>query len=330
MKKILITGSSGFIGNALTKKLKKEGNYVIGADIETPKYTHPDEFYHVDLRDYNSTEFVFQNKKKIDEVYNLACMMGGMGYIGNEEHSYDIMVGSTQIVTNIIDCSLKYGVKKHFYSSSACVYNMFNQGDFNNVIPLKEESAYPAMPDLVYGWQKLCSEMLYQSAIVKGLDVRIARFFNIFGEYGTWDGGKEKAPAALLRKAILADGVIDVWGTGEAQRSFLHISECLTGISKIMEATYQGVVNLGSEEVVTINQLAQMCINISGKKTKINNIKGNVGVASRATDNSKLEQITGWKPFKKLEEGLQSTYKWIENEIMSQRMLQQEDSTNNS
>jgi len=309
MKTVLITGSAGFIGSHLVNYLQSNGHYVIGVDIEPEKYCKADVFYQSDLRDYNSTLYIFQKHKKIDEIYNLACLMGGMGYIGNSKHSYDIMIGSNQIVINIISLSVQFGIKKHFYSSSACVYNMHKQEGLN--VWLKEDDCYPAMPDLVYGWQKLFSEQMYDAArISHGLDIRIARFHNIFGVNGTWQGGKEKAPAALSRKVAMAsDGdEIEVWGTGEQQRSFLYIDECIEGVMKLMESTYFKPVNIGSAETISINDLAKMIIGISGKNLTIKNIPGNQGVMGRSSDNTLIESVVGWKPTGKLIDGIEQTY----------------------
>lgn len=316
MKTIFVTGSAGFIGSHLVNHLQSMGHFVIGADVEQEKYCKSDVFYQSDLRDYNSVLYIFQKHKKIDEVYNLACLMGGMGYIGDEKHSYDIMIGSNQIVINIIYLSVQFGVKKHFYSSSACVYNMHKQEGLN--VWLKEEDCYPAMPDLVYGWQKLISEQMYDAARVShGLDIRVARFHNIFGVNGTWSGGKEKAPAALSRKVAMAsDGdEIEVWGTGEQQRSFLYIDECIEGIMRLMQSDCYLPLNIGSDETIAINDLAQMVIDISGKDLKIKNVAGNQGVMGRSSDNTLVYDKLGWKPSGKLIDGMVKTYNWINNQV---------------
>jgi GDP-D-mannose 3', 5'-epimerase len=316
MKTALVTGSSGFIGSHLVNRLQNDGYYVIGADIEPEKYCKADSFFQIDLRDYNQTLKVFQSHRKIDEVYNLACLMGGMGYIGEGKHSYDIMIGSNQIVINIISLSVKNGVKKHFYSSSACVYNMYKQEGLN--VWLKESDSYPAMPDLTYGWQKLLSEQMYDAVrISHGFDIRVARFHNIFGVNGTWDGGKEKAPAALSRKVAMAkDGdEIEVWGTGEQQRSFLYIDECLDGIIRLMESDYYLPINIGSDETISINDLAQMVIDISGKNLKIKNIEGNQGVMGRSSDNTLVKEKLNWSPSESLRTGMEKLYFWIDKQV---------------
>lgn len=320
MKTALVTGSSGFIGSHLVNYLQGSGYYVIGVDIEPEKYCKADYFYQNDLRDYNKALEVFQKHRKIDEVYNLACLMGGMGYIGDEKHSYDIMVGSNQIVINIIDISLKFNIKKHFYSSSACVYNMYKQEGLN--VWLKEEDSYPAMPDLTYGWQKLFSEQMYDAArISHGFDVRIARFHNIFGVNGTWDGGKEKAPAALSRKVAMAsDGdEIEVWGTGKQERSFLYIDECIVGIMRLMGSDCHIPLNIGSDETISINDLTQMIIDISGKNLSIKNIEGNQGVMGRSSDNTLIYDKIGWKPNSRLIDGIRKTYNWINKQVINGR-----------
>lgn len=315
MKNILVTGSAGFIGGHLVKRLRSQGHYVIGADIEDEKYFHSNYFHKADLTDWLKCHKIF-SRHKIDEVYNLACLMGGMGFIGDEKHAYDIMVGSSQIISNILHLSIYKGVTKHFYSSSACVYNMQKQ-DKPDVVALKESDAYPSMPDLTYGWQKLFSERMYEAAKSKGLDIRIARFHNIFGEYGTFDGGKEKAPAALCRKVAKAkDGdEIEVWGTGTQTRSFLYIEECLDGVERLMNGYYDKPINIGSDELISINDLAKMIINISGKKLTIKNIDGNVGVNGRNSDNSNIQKELGWKPSQPLQVGIEKLYKWINFQV---------------
>lgn len=318
MKKVLVTGSSGFIGNHLTRYLKNKGYFVVGADIVKPVYEQPTVFYNYDLRNQLLCTKIFDAHRDFDEVYNLGCLMGGMGFIGDKSHSYDIMVGSTQIVSNIIECCIDFKVNKSFYSSSACVYNMCLQETTENV-SLKESDAYPAMPDLMYGWQKLQSELMYQSANEQhGLDIRIARFHNIFGEEGTWYGGKEKAPAAMCRKVAEAkDGSsIEVWGDGKQTRSFLYVKTCIDGIMKLMESDCIEPLNIGSDELVSIDELANMAIAISGKKLTItHNLEKPQGVRGRNSNNDLIQQKLGWKPDSKLIDGMSITYDWISNQI---------------
>lgn len=305
MKRIILAGSSGFIGSHLVKKLMLQGNYVIGVDIEKPSWCIPNEFHQQDLR------YVRMPFKNIDEVYCLACLMGGMGYIGDEvAHGYDIAIGSTQIVVNVIQYCNDNNVSKVFYSSSACVYNQDLQKDGD--VYLKESDAIPANPDLLYGWQKLFSEKMFQAS---GLNVRIARFHNIFGEGGAWDNGKEKAPAAICRKVALSNNAIEVWGTGEQKRSFMYIDECLKFVESLMNSDYTEPLNIGSSEIITINDLARMVINISGKDLRIVNVPGNVGVGSRCSDNDKCYEVLGMRPSLELNIGMTALYYWVKSKI---------------
>jgi GDP-D-mannose 3', 5'-epimerase len=313
--RILIAGSSGFIGSNLTSKFQSQGHEVRGVDIVEPIYVEPDEFVKIDLSQHETTLGFEIGPNLYDEIYILACCMGGMGYIGDEEkHGYEIGVGSTKIVTKMIDyCRMALKPQKVFYSSSACVYPEFLQTD-SNVASLRERDAIPAQPDLLYGWQKLYAEKMFQAS---GLNYRIARFHNIFGRYGSYDNGKEKAPAALIRKAILADdgGEIEVWGSGEQTRSFLHIDTCLDGVERLMQSEYNKPLNIGSDECVSINELAEMVIDISGKNLTIKNVPGNVGVQGRNSDNTLCKQVLGWSPDTKLIDGLRQTYSWIQSQI---------------
>jgi GDP-D-mannose 3',5'-epimerase len=320
-KVCLVTGSSGFIGGHLVKRLKDDGYFVIGADIVQPKYEEPHRFYHYDLRVQNLCKHIFIGNKfteryqHIDEVYNLACLMGGMGYIGNPEHSYDVMIGSSQIVSNIIECCVEFGVNKSFYSSSACAYNMHHQTGIDNV-SLKESQAYPAMCDLTYGWQKLFSEQMYQAAAeAKGLNIRIARFHNIFGEYGIFDGGKEKFPAAICRKVAQATSEIEVWGDGKQTRSFLYVSECIEGIIRLMASDCTEPVNIGSDELISINDLAYMVMGLASKSLTIKNIDGPTGVRGRNSDNTLIQQKLGWAPNQRLIIGMGKLYNWINQQV---------------
>lgn len=318
-KYILVCGSSGFIGGHLVRKLNDQGHCVIGADIEEPKYKNPTYFNQVDLREMDQCELVFE-EGIIEEVYNLACLMGGMGYIGSTDHSHDIMTGSTLICANVIECCIRHKVKRLFFSSSACVYNMRKQENLH-YCSLKESDAIPAEPDLMYGWQKLMGEFMCQAAYEQyGLQVRIARFHNIFGPEGIWDGGKEKAPAAICRKVAQArDGEnISIWGDGKQERSFLYIDECLQGIEKVMEGGYVIPFNVGSNEVVSIETLAKIIISISGKNLGITYEPNQPqGVRARNSDNTLIEKALGWKPTAKLYAGLEKTYNWINEQVNS-------------
>lgn len=312
MNKILIIGSSGFIGSNLSKKLESEGKHVVGIDIVEPKYYHPKEFYLRDMR--YAGEDIFKGVS-YTEIYNFHCLMGGMGFIGDEvKYGYEIGVGSTQMIINSIEWTKKYQPNaKVFYSSSACVYNQYLQEDAN-VTALKEHVAIPAAPDLLYGWQKLFSEKMFSAS---GLNVRIARFHNIFGEMGTYDGGKEKAPAALCRKVATAkDGDnIEVWGDGLQTRSFLYIDECLDGVERLMNSQFREPINIGSDKLISINDLAKMVIEISGKKLGIKNIKGNVGVRGRNSDNSLIRKELNWSPSQPLRAGIEKLYNWVNKQV---------------
>lgn len=255
---------------------------------------------------------------QFDEVYQLAADMGGAGYIFTGEHDADIMHNSVTINLNILDCIKKHGVKKVFYSSSACMYPEHNQTDPNNP-NLAEESAYPANPDSEYGWEKLFSERLYLTyAKNYDIDVRIARFHNVFGPRGSWNNGKEKSPAALCRKVALAEdgGEIEVWGPGTQTRSFLYIDECIEGIHTIMESDVTVPVNLGSERMISINDLALLIASLTNKSINIKNIPGPLGVMGRRSDNTLIRKLVGWSPDEDLETGLIKTYHWINEQIM--------------
>lgn len=316
MKKAVIFGSGGFIGGHLVSRLKKEDYWVRGVDIEFQKYNpcRPDEFIQGDLRDINVVRNVLD--KNIDEVYQLAADMGGAGYIFSGENDFDIMHNSSLINLNVCQVCLEKGIKKIFYSSSACIYPSYNQLDPQNP-KCSEKDAYPADPDSEYGWEKLFSERLYFTLMKnKGIDVKIARFHNIFGPYGTYNNGKEKAPAALCRKVIQSKGEIEVWGDGLQTRSFLFIDECIEGVRRLMKSNFHGPVNIGSEEMVTINQLARKIIKFSEKDIKIKNIpSNNLGVRGRNSDNKLLKEKINWEPKMSLEEGLLKTYNWIEKEL---------------
>lgn len=325
-KNILVCGAGGFIGSHLVKQLKKEGHWVRGVDLKRPDFgkSAADDFVVGDLRSIHVVAKVFEIGaippwQTFDEVYQLAADMGGAGYIFTGENDADVMHNSAQINLNIANQCVKSGVNRVFYSSSACMYPEHNQLDPDNP-NCSESSAYPANPDSEYGWEKLFSERLYLSYHRNyGLDVRIARYHNIFGPEGTWDGGKEKAPAAMCRKVAQAkDGdSIEVWGDGKQTRSFLYIDECVKATRKLMDSDYIGPVNIGSEEMITINDLAQMTINISEKNVTINNVDGPLGVRGRNSDNTEYRNQFGWEPGKDicLHDGMVMTYDWIEKQV---------------
>lgn len=314
MKTALVLGAGGFIGSHLVKRLKREGYKVVGADLKPPDFspTEADEFIVGDLRDQAFCREVFSNGK-FDELYQLAADMGGAGYIFTGDNDAHVMHNSAQINLNVAELSVKHGVGKIFYSSSACIYPAFNQEDPDNP-HCEEKSAYPAEPDSEYGWEKLFSERLYLTYNrIHKIPVRIARFHNIYGPEGTWTGGKEKAPAAMCRKVAQAEngGTIEVWGDGQQTRSFLYIDECLEAVRRLMESDFAGPVNIGSEEMISINGLAQMVIEISGKSISVKNIPGPTGVRGRNSDNRLIQEELGWQPGYALRKGMEQTYAWI-------------------
>jgi GDP-D-mannose 3',5'-epimerase len=316
MYRALVTGAGGFIGGHLVKRLKSEGYWVRGVDQKRHEFeeSSADEFVVADLRDQNVVRGVIAG---IDEVYQLAADMGGAGYIFTGDHDAAVMHNSATINLNVLEYGHKAGVKKFFYSSSACIYPEYNQRDPNNP-KCSEDSAYPAAPDSEYGWEKLFSERLYLSYQRNyGVEVRVARFHNIFGPEGTWRGGREKAPAALCRKIAEAreGGEIEIWGDGEQTRSFLYVDECVEGVRRLMQSDFAGPVNIGSEEMVTINQLAVMIMKIAGKSLNIRHIPGPLGVRGRNSDNHLIRAKLGWAPGRPLREGLESTYSWIADQV---------------
>ncbi|MFH2094168.1 MAG: NAD-dependent epimerase/dehydratase family protein [Bacteroidota bacterium] len=314
----LVLGAGGFIGSHLVKRLKSEGYKVIGVDLKHPEFSNSaaDEFIIGDLRDQSFCRAIMD--RPFDELYQLAADMGGAGYIFTGDNDADVMHNSATINLNIADLAVKSGVKKLFYSSSACIYPEYNQLDPDNP-DCSEESAYPAQPDSEYGWEKLFSERMFFSYYRNyGLDVRVARFHNIFGPEGTWQGGKEKAPAALCRKVAMAGNgeFIEVWGDGLQTRSFLYIEECLNGVRKLMDsAHFRGPVNIGSDEMISINNLAQMIIDVSGKKLSLKNINGPLGVRGRNSDNKLIKNQLNWAPSRPLREGIEKTYIWIDGQL---------------
>jgi len=328
MKKALVCGAGGFIGSHMVKRLKDEGFWVRGVDLKYPEFskTAADEFIIGDLTDPNVVNSVLDFD--FDELYQFAADMGGAGYIFTGENDANVMHNSALINLNVAHQSVKMKVKKVFYSSSACMYPEHNQLDPSNP-KCSEDSAYPANPDSEYGWEKLFSERLYLAFNRNyKLNVRIARFHNIFGPEGTWNGGKEKAPAAMCRKVIMAnegDG-IEVWGNGKQTRSFLFIDECIEAVRRLMKSDFIGPVNIGSEEMISINDFAQMAIDISGKKLNIYNIQGEefekkygfptpVGVMGRNSDNELYFSKINWKPSQSLKKGMEKTFHWISTQV---------------
>jgi GDP-D-mannose 3',5'-epimerase len=314
MNKILVMGAGGFIGNHLVRKFKSLKYTVVGVDLVYPKYnkSDADEFIIGDLKNQDFINLLF--KESFSEAYQLAADMGGAGYIFTGDNDADIMYNSSLINLNVAN-QLRYSKTKLFFSSSACVYPDYNQMDTNNPI-CTEISAYPANPDSNYGWEKLFSERLFCSfAKNYNLDIKIARFHNIFGTECTYDGGREKSIAALCRKVIEANDEIEIWGSGEQTRTFLYIDDCLEGILKLMNSKCEKIVNLGSEQLISINQLAKKIMLIENKDLKIINKNGPIGVQGRKSDNSLIESELNWKPSENLDEGLKLTYNWIKKQI---------------
>lgn len=313
MPTALVLGAGGFIGSHLVRRLKYEGFWVRGVDLKYPEFsdTPADDFVIGDLRDQYFCRQAID--RRFDEVYQLAADMGGAGYIFTGEHDADVMHNSVTINLNVVEACYRRNVKHIFYSSSACMYPSHNQEDPDNPNCV-EDFAYPANPDSEYGWEKLFSERLYLAYNRNyGMNCRVARFHNIFGPEGTWTGGREKAPAAICRKVASAreNGSIEIWGDGKQTRSFLYIDECLEGVVRLMRSSFAGPLNIGSEEMVTINQLAETVIKISGKHLSIINVPGPMGVRGRRSDNRLIKAKLGWEPSEKLVIGIEKTYAWI-------------------
>jgi nucleoside-diphosphate-sugar epimerase len=321
MKSAMVTGAGGFIGHHLVKRLKSEGYFVRGIDIKYPEYedTAADEFWLVDLRRdasraFNSRSYCIRD---FDEVYNLAADMGGIGYI--TKYLASIARNNILINVNMLEAAKAFEVGKYLYTSSACVYNQDKQRDAN-VVPLKEEDAYPALPERGYGWEKLFAEQMceyYQQDY--GLDIRMVRFHNVYGPLGTYDGGKEKSPAAISRKVAGAQdgGEIEVWGDGLATRSYMYIDDCVEGLRRLMASDYTKPLNLGTDELVTVDGLVDIICRIAGKTLeKRHDLTKPQGVRGRNSDNSRLRQILGWEPKTLLADGLVPTYEWIQSQVL--------------
>lgn len=321
--KALVTGAGGFIGHHLVSYLKQQGYWVRGVDLKYPEFapTTADEFKVLDLRRWDNC---LEATRGVDEVYALAADMGGMGFISS--HHAQILHNNLLISTHTLDAARANGVRRYLYTSSACVYPEYKQTD-TAVTPLKEEDAYPAQPQDAYGWEKLISERLCTHYGEEyDMEVRIVRFHNIFGPYGTWEGGREKVPAALCRKVATAkltgNPEVEIWGDGEQTRSFCYIDDCIQGIYKLMRSDYSQPLNLGQDRLVTINQLADMVAEIAGIHIVKKHVPGPQGVRGRNSDNTRLRQVLGWEPEISLEEGLTRTYAWIEDQVRMKLAVQ--------
>jgi GDP-D-mannose 3',5'-epimerase len=320
-KSALVLGAGGFIGGHLVHRLKREGIWVRGVDLKSPEYrdVEADDFLIADLRDPLVCREVID--RRYDEVYQLAADMGGAGYIFTGEHDAEVMHNSATINLNLVEACRRRTISRIFYSSSACMYPAYNQEDPDNP-NCAEDSSYPAAPDSEYGWEKLFSERLYLAYQRNyGIQARIARYHNIFGPQGTWNGGREKAPAAICRKVAEArnGGQIEVWGDGHQTRSFLYVDECIEGTTRLTRSNFSGPVNIGSEEMVTINGLVDVVCDIAGKKLEKIHIPGPLGVRGRNSDNRLIAQKLGWRPSQTLRRGLELTYSWVETQLMSNR-----------
>ncbi|HWB26796.1 MAG TPA: NAD-dependent epimerase/dehydratase family protein [Chitinophagaceae bacterium] len=317
VKKALVCGAGGFIGGHLVNRLKIEGYWVRGVDLKENEYGNgnADEFIIGDLR--NPAVVANVTTSDLDEIYQLAADMGGAGFVFTGENDSSIMHNSALINLNVLEEAKQKNIQKIFYSSSACMYPEYNQLDPDSP-KCSEDSAYPAAPDSEYGWEKLFSERLFLTYQRNhGIQVRVARFHNIFGPMGTWNGGREKAPAAICRKVAEAPdgGVIEIWGDGRQTRSFLIVDECVDGLRRLMESDFTGPVNIGSEEMISINDFAKMVIDISGKNLTIKNIPGPTGVRGRNSDNALIKEKLGWAPSQPLRKGVEETFDWITEQL---------------
>ena len=322
-KRVLVCGAGGFIGGHLVKRLKSEGFSVRGVDLKRHEFfpSAADEFVVGDLR---LTDVVRAVLAGVEDVYQLAADMGGAGYIFTGEHDANVMHNSATINLNILECGREANIRRYFYSSSACIYPAYNQTNPDDP-NCAEDSAYPAAPDSEYGWEKLFSERLYAAYQRNhGIEIHVARFHNIFGPQGTWCGGREKAPAAICRKVAETPGggEIEIWGDGKQTRSFLYVDECVEGVRRLMESDFAGPVNIGSEEMVTINQLAEMAMEIAGKRLRIRHVDGPLGVRGRNSDNRMIRQKLGWAPSASLRKGMEITYGWVAEQVAAAQKVE--------
>ena len=320
-KTAMVIGAGGFIGSHIAKRLKADGYWVRGVDLKEPEFEKSacDEFFIGDCRNPKVVDFIID--RSVDQVYQLAADMGGVGYIGSGNNDADVMGNSAKINLNVADAACRQFVDQVFFSSSACVYNEYNQVDPQNP-DCREDTAYPAHPDTEYGWEKLFSERLYLSYNRQhNMRNRVARFHNIFGEHGTWQGGKEKSPAAICRKIAMAEegGEIEIWGDGLQTRSFLHVDDCVEGVMRLMDSDFEGPVNIGSDYLISINDLVLMVSAIADKTITIKHIEGPQGVRGRNSNNDLIREKLNWVPKQDLYGDIEKTYRWIEQQVKLQK-----------